>query len=151
VDGAEPIRRNQVLGVGVVTFLVVLLTMAIDHLAGNEGRDDDDGLLVDPAMFAISVAASLVVGAAVFGWLVPRELAAGPERVAQSGLLCSVLSIVPGITLVWVGIPFVVAGAGLALGLEGRGGSRRIEATGALILGALALTLGTVGYLLPLV
>jgi hypothetical protein len=123
--------------------------MAIDHLFGNEGGGtDDDQFPVDPAMFAISVGLSLVVAAVLFGWLVPRERAAGPERAARSGLVCSVLSVVPGITLVWVGIPFVVAGVGVALGLEGRAGSRRMEATAAVSIGALVLTLGTVSYLL---
>jgi hypothetical protein len=148
VDGAVTLRRNQALAVGVVSLLVVSLTMAIDHLFGNESGDtDDDRFPVDPAMFAISVGLSLVVAAFLFGWLVPRERAAGPERAARSGLLCSVLSVVPGIALVWIGVPFVVAGAGVALGLEGRAGSRRKEATAAVIIGALALTLGTVGYL----
>jgi hypothetical protein len=135
--------------VGVLSLLVVSLTMAIDHLFGNEsGGTDDDQFPVDPAMFAISVALSLVVAVVLFAWLVPRERAASRERAARSGLICSVLSVVPGITLVWVGVPFVVAGAGVALGLEGRAGPRRTEATAAVIIGALALTLGTVGYLL---
>jgi hypothetical protein len=142
-------RRNQALAVGFVSLLVVLLTMAIDHLFGNEsGGNDDDQFPVDPAMFAISVGLSLLAAIVLFGWLVPRERAAGPERAARIGLICSVLSVVPGIALVWVGVPFVVAGAGVALGLEGRTGSRRREATAAVTIGALALTLGALGYLL---
>jgi hypothetical protein len=141
-------RRNQTLVVGAISLLVVVLTMAIDHLFGNESGDqDDDQFPVDPAMFAISVGLSLVLAVVLLGWLVPRQRSAGPERAARSGLICSVLSVVPGITLVWVGVPFVVAGAGVALGLEGRAGSRRREATAAVVIGALALTLGTAGYL----
>ena len=47
---------------------------------------------------------------------------------------------------VWVGFPFVVAGAGLAVGLEGRRGSRRVEAGAAVVIGGLALVLGAVAY-----
>ena len=118
--------------------------MAIDHLLGTE-RTDGDGL-VDPAMFVISVGLSLAVAAVLFGWLVPRERSKGPERSARSGLVCSIASVVPGVAFVWVGFPFVVAGAGLALGFEGRRGARRVEAGAAVAIGGLALVVGTVAY-----
>lgn len=131
--------------VGLVALLVAVATMAIDHLLGTSGSDENGGL-VDPGAFAISVVLSLAVAAVLFGWLVPRERTRSPERAARSGLVCSVVSIVPGIAFIWVGFPFVVAGAGLALGLEGRRGTRRIEATAAVTIGALVLALGAVAY-----
>ena len=130
--------------VGLLALLVAVGAMAIDHLVGTD-RTDDDGL-VDPAMFVISVVLSAGVAAVLFGWLVPRERASGPERAARSGLLCSIASVVPGIALLWVGVPFVVAGAGVALGLEGRRGARRVEATAAVVIGALAVVLGCLAY-----
>lgn len=130
--------------VALIALLVVVGTMAVDHLLGTD-RSNDEGL-VDPPMFVISVALSLALAVALFGWLVPRQLRRGAERAARSGLVCSVLSVVPGIAFVWIGVPFVVAGAGVALGLEGRRGTRRLEATVAVVIGALALALGAVAY-----
>ena len=130
--------------VTLVALLVVVGTMSVDHLLGTD-RSDDDGL-VDPWMFVISLVASLTLAAVLFGWFVPRERARGPERAARSGLVCSISSVVPGIALLWLGVPFVVAGAGAALGLEGRRGARRVEATAAVVIGALALVLGSVVY-----
>ena len=140
-----PVRRDtSVVLVGLVALLVAIGAMALDHLVGTE-RTGDDGL-VDPAMFAISLVLSLAVAAALFGWLVPREIRSGPERAARSGLVCSSASVVPGLALIWVGFPLVVAGAGLALGLVGQRGARRLEATAAVVIGALVLVLGPVAY-----
>ena len=144
------VRRDPNVGlVGLVALVVAVGAMAIDHLVGTD-RADDDGL-VDPTMFAISVSLSVGVAAVLFGWLVPRELAKGPERAARSGLVCSVVSVIPGIAFVWVGFPFVVAGAGLALGLDGRRGKRRIEARAAIAIGALVLVLGASAYVVAVV
>lgn len=145
-----PVRRDpSVVLVGIVALVVAVGAMAIDHLVGTE-RADDDGL-VDPTMFAISVSLSLAIAALLFGWLVPRETRKGPERAARSGLVCSVASVVPGIAFIWVGFPFVVAGAGLALGLHGRRGRRRIEAAAAVGIGALVLVLGAAAYVVAVV
>jgi hypothetical protein len=144
VEGISARRDTPVALVGLVALVVAVGTMAVDHLLGTE-RTDDEGL-VDPTMFVISVALSLAVAAVLFGWLVPRERRGGLERSARSGLVCSIASVVPGIAFVWVGFPFVVAGAGLALGLEGRRGARRVEAGAAVVIGGLVLVLGTVAY-----
>lgn len=145
-----PVRRDpNVVLVGIVALGVAVGAMAIDHLVGTE-RADDDGL-VDPTMFAISVSLSLAIAAFMFGWLVPSETRKGPERAARSGLVCSVASVVPGIAFIWVGFPFVVAGAGLALGLDGRRGARRTEAGVAIVLGALVLMLGALAYVVAVV
>lgn len=145
-----PARRDSnVLLVGLVAILVAVGAMAVDHLVGTE-RTDDDGL-VDPTMFAISVVLSLAVAAVLFGWLVPLARRNGPERAARSGLLCSIASVIPGLAFVWVGVPFVVAGAGLALGLDGRRGTRRTEAGAAVVIGSLVLMLGSVAYVVAAV
>ena len=87
----------------------------------------------------------------LFGWLVPRERRHGPERAARSGLVCSIASVIPGLAFIWVGFPFVVAGAGLSLGVEGRRGTRRAEAGAAVVIGALMLVLGSVAYVVAAV
>ena len=140
-------RRTTV--VAVTSVLVALAAMAVDHLLGTE-RDDDEGF-VDPTTFAVSAVLTLAVAAFLFGWFVPRERSRGPGRAARSGLVCSVLAVVPGIAVIWLGFPFVVAGAGMALGLEGRQGPRRAEATAAVVVGGLALALGTAAYVVAAV
>jgi hypothetical protein len=145
-----PARRDSnVLLVGLVALLIAVGAMAVDHLIGTE-RTDDEGL-VDPAMFSISVVLSLAVAAVLFGWFIPHERRHGPERSARSGLVCSIASVVPGLAFIWVGFPFVVAGAGLALGIEGRSGTRRTEAAAAVVIGALVLVLGSVAYVVAAV
>jgi hypothetical protein len=136
--------------VGLVALAVAVGSMAIDHLVGTERGDDDSGL-VDPGTFAIAVVLSLAAAVILFGWLVPRLSGQGPERAARSGLVCSIASVVPGIAVIWLGVPFIVAGAGIALGLDGRSGARRVEATAAVAVGALVLALGSIGYLLAAV
>ena len=82
----------------------------------------------------------------VFGLVIPR-VKAGPdpaERAARQGIVWSVVAVVPGILFVWLGVPFVLAGAGIALGLLGRGGERRRVATAAIAVGAIALVLSVV-------
>jgi hypothetical protein len=149
VEGVSAPRDPGVRLVGLVALVVAVAAMAIDHLVGTD-RTDDEGL-VDPAMFAISVGLSLAVAAFLFGWLVPRETSRGPERAARSGLVCSVASVIPGIAFLWVGFPFVVAGAGLALGLEGRGSGRHFESRAAMAIGGLVLVLGAAGYVVAAV
>ena len=149
MEGVPTRRAPNAVLVGLVALLVTVAAMAIDHLVGTD-RTDDDGL-VDPSMFAISVVLSLAVAAVLFGWLVPRERSRGLERAARSGLVCSIASVVPGVAFLWVGFPFVVAGAGVALGLEGRSGRRRVESRAAIVIGGLVLVLGAVAYLVAAV
>ena len=54
---------------------------------------------------------------------------------------------VVGIPLVfWLGLPFVLAGGGVALGLAELRGERRRLALVAVVLGGLVIALGTAGY-----
>jgi hypothetical protein len=145
---AVPSVRGRVDVAGLVALAVAGCAMAIDHLVGTDRGEGDEGFPVDPAMFAISVALSVAVFALLFAWVVPRARAAGPERTARVGLVLSALSVIPGIALLWVGIPFVLAGAGVSLGSEGRAGGRRVEAIAAVVLGAVVQIAGLVAYLL---
>lgn len=131
--------------VGFVTLAVALAAMAVDHLLGT-GREEGETGVVDPATFAISAALSLAVAALLFGWLVPRTKRAGPRRAAAVGLACSILSVLPGIGLLWLGFPFVVAGTGVELGLDARRGARRRMALVAVALGTALVAFGVVAY-----
>jgi hypothetical protein len=88
---------------------------------------------------------SLVLALALFGWLV-RRWTKTPERAANAALVCSVLAVIPGIALVWLGVPFVLAGCGIALGLSGREGDRRGRATAAVVIAVPFLVLLVVAY-----
>jgi hypothetical protein len=136
--------------IGVASLGLAVLAMAIDHLVGTE--DDGDGeLLADPVTFAISVAVSGAAALVLFGWLIPRVTSQGRERAATTGLVCSLLSLVPGVALLWLGLPFVMAGAGVALGLEGRRSERRRQAVASIVVGLAVLGLGTALYAYALV
>lgn len=119
--------------------------MAVDHLLGTDREEGETGL-ADPATFAISAALCLVAAALLFGWLVSRMKRAGPGRAAAVGLACSVLSVLPGIGFLWLGFPFVVAGAGIELGLDGRRGARRRLAFVAVAVGSGLAVFGVLAY-----
>ena len=67
------------------------------------------------------------------------------ERAAGQAAACSWLAVVPGIAVLWLGVPFVLAGGGVALGLLARRSERPRLATAAIVVGALVLALGAVG------
>ena len=118
---------------------LAIVAMAFDHLI-----DVEEGFPADPPAFLIAVGLVLVVAVIVFGIVVPRAKQ-GPspaERAAKRGFVCGVLA-VPSISLIWLGIPFVVAGGAIALGLLGRSSERRRLATAAIVLGSLVLVVST--------
>jgi hypothetical protein len=125
-----------------VTALAVA-AMAVDHLMG-----DDPPIFEDPIAFLLSAALCIALALGLFGWYVPRLTSApdAGERVATRAIVLSALAVV-GIPLVfWLGLPFILAGAGVALGLLGLGGARRRRARAAVILGSLVIALGAAGY-----
>ena len=118
--------------IGIATTALAIVAMVFDHLIPD-----------DPVAFAISVALSVVVAAFLFLRVIPRTKAAEePEELAATrALVCGLLA-VPALILVWVGIPFPVAGGAIALGLIGR---RRRRALVAIVLGIVVLLLATAG------
>jgi hypothetical protein len=131
--------------IGLATTGFAVGTMAVDHLLGES--DDEDGAALDYPAFAISTVLCVAVAGLLFGRVVPRARARGPERAATIGLLWSALGIVPGVLVLWLGFPFVVAGAGIALGIVGLTADRRAKAIAAIVLGTLLLAFGAVYYL----
>jgi hypothetical protein len=121
--------------------LLAILAMAVDHLMG-----DDPGL-EDPPTFLIASGLSLALAALVFRYIVPRARAAArPGRAARAGVILSAVAAVPGIAVLWLGLPFVLAGGGLALGLRERRTAPSRTATAATLLGALVLLFATAVY-----
>jgi hypothetical protein len=126
-------------GIGIAVSALAVAAMAVDHLLG-----DDPGL-EDPPAFLIASALSLGLALLLFGRVVPRAKD-DPRRAATYGLVLSVVGAVGIFALLWLGLPFVLAGAGIALGLAGRTGPRRGRAAAAVGLGAAVLLLATGFY-----
>jgi hypothetical protein len=124
--------------------ILALLAMAVDHLMG-----DDPGL-EDPPTFLISAGLILGLAALVFGVVIPRAKAATApaKRAARDGLILSVLAVVPGIAALWLGLPFILAGGGVALGLFARRQEPSGLAGAAIVIGTLMLLFGTGAYLM---
>jgi hypothetical protein len=130
--------RSREAGIGIAVSVLAVAAMAVDHLLGN-----DPGL-EDPPAFLIASALSLALALLLFGRLVPRTKD-DPRRAATYGLAFSVVAAVGIFALLWLGLPFVLAGTGIALGLAGRAGPRRGRAAAAIVLGAAVLLFAT-GY-----
>jgi hypothetical protein len=133
------ITWQSVLAAGVTALAVV--AMFFDHMI-----DVEEGFPADPVAFAISAALVLATAAIVFGVVVPRATgdSAPPETAATRGFVCSLVSVLslPG---VWLGLPFVLAGGAITLGLLGRDSGRRRLAIAAIFVGAVVLVLALVG------
>jgi hypothetical protein len=128
--------------IGTAGVVLAILAMGVDHLMG-----DDPGL-DDPPAFLISVGIVLVLAGVLFGWTLPRTIESGDAggRIGTHALAYGLAAVVVGLPLLWLGVPFVLGGAAVALGLVGRAGQRRRRATVGLALGALVAALGTVAY-----
>ena len=120
---------------------LAIVAMFFDHMLDVEERFPADW----PA-FAISVGLILVTSAIVFGVVVRRTRASSAcaDLAGKRGLVCSIASVLslPGI---WLGLPFVIAGGGITLGLLGRTGRRGRMALAAVAIGALVVILAIVG------
>jgi drug/metabolite transporter (DMT)-like permease len=135
------LTRETWIGIAVTSLAVG--AMAVDHLMG-----DDPPILEDPLTFAISTTLCVALALVLFARLVPRVKVApdAGERAAKWALALSALGLVGGPLLFWLGLPFVLAGGGLALGLLGRGSDRRRLALAAVAVGSFVIALGAVGY-----
>ena len=137
--------RDTLVATAVAILLVI--AMAIDHLVGTENEGDDKSTLADPGAFVLSVIVSLALMVVLFVFVVRRTW--NPDDAAKRGLLCSLLAI-PTIALTFLGLPFPLSAAGIALGFRGREGGRRVLATTALALGSVIVVAITVGYVVAL-
>ena len=115
--------------IGVFAGALTVGAMVVDHLIHG-----------DAAAFVVTSAIALTVAAALFGRIIPRTKASPAASVlaARRAMLCSGLAVL-SIPALFVGLPFVLGSAGVALGLLGRGGDRRRLAVAAITLGALVV------------
>ena len=127
--------REGVIGIGVCAIAVI--AMVVDHWLGDESGIDD------PAAFFGSTAGSLIVAAFLFGRVIPdtKRHPERADRAARQGIVCSVLGLVT-VPAIFLGFPVVLGGAGIALGLLGRGGRHRALATAAIVIGVLPVLAG---------
>lgn len=137
-------------GIGVAVSALTVGAMAIDHLVGTDDESGDDQGLADPPAFLISVALSLTLAAFLFGVVVRRAARGDPDGAARKAIVCALLA-VPAMAVLFLGLPFPLAGAGVALGLLGREGTRRRMATAAVAIGGFVIALGGGAYVVALV
>lgn len=127
---AAPTRRPSTeTAIGIFAGALSVGALVVDHLIHG-----------DVAAFVVTSAIALTVAAALFGQLIPRTKASANAVVlaAKRGMLCSGLAVL-SIPMLFVGLPFVLGSAGVALGLLGRGGDRDRLAVAAITLGALVV------------
>jgi hypothetical protein len=139
------VRREAAIAVAVS--LIVVATMAIDHLIGT-GEPDEPGL-EDPGAFVLGVGVTLVLVALFFGLVVRRAVREEPEGSTLKAVAFSLLAILT-LPLLFLAVPFAFAAAGLALGLHARDGRRWLLGTAAVVVGGVLLALGVLAYLAAL-
>jgi hypothetical protein len=131
------LSRSRV--IGLVATGVAIVAMAIDHLL-----EDGGGFNADPTGFLFASGVSLALAWFLFGRVVPRA-AADEMRAARDALRGAVI-VVLSLPTMWLGLPFVLAGACIALGLLGRRGEGRRRAVAAIVIGAVVLLAGLSDY-----
>jgi hypothetical protein len=127
--------RETAIGIAVTSAAIV--AMWFDHMRG-----DDPGY-EDPPAFFISAGICLLLAGVLFGYVVPRARSAA-DRAATRGAVIGVIAVL-SVATVFLGIPWIVGGAALALGLAGLEGDRRRLAALAIALGVLTLCLCVIG------
>jgi len=121
--------------------------MAWDHLWGNE-RGSDDSFPVDPSTFFVTLALIVVAALLVFGFTVPRA-ARSPETAHRAALIHSGVAFVLAVPASWLGFPAVVAGGGIALGIQAWAGTHRRLAVVAIVVGLLVICFAIVATAFP--
>ena len=135
-------RVSRETGIGVGVSAMAVVAMLFEHVLDGDSA---------PSAFLLSAGVSLALAAVVFGRVVPRAKASATagEWAAKRGIACSLLAVL-ALPALWLGLPYPLAGGGIALGLLGRGGERRRLAAVAIAVGAVVLLVG-VAYLADVV
>lgn len=120
------LSRNQLLGAGLAAAVLTAVALAAANFAaaGEQGGGIE---------YAGTLAFSLTVGLALFGWVIPRS-----GRPARAGLIIGLLALL-SLAAFWSGLPYVLGPAAIVLGLQGRSKpASRTSGTIAAGLGAVA-------------
>jgi hypothetical protein len=135
------LARETWIGVGAAALGIG--AMAVDHLLEEGG-----GFAADPPTFVISAAIVLVATGLLFGRVIPGvKRSAEPANAAITpGFVCSAIGVFTLPLTLWLGFPFPVGAATLALGLIAREGTRKRPALLMAVIGGLVVGLGAVGY-----
>ena len=118
--------------------VVVVGTMAIDHLVGTESEPGESGL-ADPPTFLLSVMLALLLVWLLFALVVRRAVREEPEESTLKAVA------------LFLAVPFAFAGAGLALGLHAREGRRWVLGTAAVVVGGVVIAVGVLAYVVALI
>ena len=121
------LTRQNVIGIGVAAAALAALALAGANFLG--GDDENGGI----GPYAVTLAASIAIAAALFGWAIPRV-----ERPGRAGLVAGAFALL-SLPVYWVGLPYVLGPAAIAFGLLGRARPEsRGVAGAAVLLGAVA-------------
>lgn len=127
------LSRQHVLGAGLFSAVLTAVALAAANFVG----DSDNG---GAGPYAVTLALSLVIAAALFGWAIPRT-----ERPARAGLVAAVFALL-SLSVFWSGLPYVLGPAAIVYGLIGRARADGAgAATAAVVLGTLATVAGVAG------
>lgn len=135
--------RTYDLRLPLLSTAAVIAALLFANVIGNEPGESGGA-----GPFALSLVLALAIAAFVHGRVIPRT--GDPARAARAGLAMSAVGLVT-VAAFWTGLPFVLGPAGAALGAAGRkstdSGTRRL-ALAAIVVGALAAIVASVGILL---
>jgi hypothetical protein len=132
------LSRQNINGIGLAAAVLTALALAAANFTGT----GDNGGGVE---YAGTLAVSILVALAIFGWVIPRS-----DRPARTGLVVGLLAVL-SMAAFWSGLPFVLGPAAIVLGVLGRARSAsRAQGTVAIVLGSLATVGGLVAIVLDL-
>jgi len=135
------------LPVGLGVSLLAVALMAWDHLWGNQ-RGSENTFPVDSGTFFLSLGLIVVAAIVVFGVTVPRSIR-NPNSIHRAAVIHGVVAVVLAIPASWLGLPIVVAGGAIALGVRALDGPHRRIAMTAIAMGALVVVFGVLGTAFP--
>lgn len=126
---------------GLAAIGLTFAALFIANIVGN-GADENGG----PGWLALTFAVCTGIAVWLFWGAMPRAVEAGPATASGRALIISVLSAVT-FPVFWSGLPYVLAPAGIALGLAARSRGGGSKATLAVVIGAVAL-IAAIGVLI---
>jgi hypothetical protein len=140
------VRTSAERQIGIAAVVAAVVALAFAHVINNEPGEDGDW-----AFFIVASVVAALVGALIFGRVVPRAKASAQgNRAARAGLAISVLGLLTAAAF-RTGLPWVLGTGGALLGWIGEARSpesgHRGLAVAALLVGALAVALATVAII----